>query len=123
MHREAADPGAVHESLELAVELGEAGLLGSAGSLVGDLDCGTRGGADQHEQDSGGDEDAGDRRLVPHHSPISRLFPVRSDRQVTLVVEALAGSGAGLVGERLWPGSGIPAPSGQIDPGRGGRQR
>jgi hypothetical protein len=28
---------------------------------------GPGGGADQHEQDSGGNEDAGDRRSVPHH--------------------------------------------------------
>jgi hypothetical protein len=28
---------------------------------------GPRGGADQHEQDSGGDEDAGGRRSVPHY--------------------------------------------------------
>jgi hypothetical protein len=38
VHREVAAAGAGHEALELAVELGEAGLLGSAGSPVGDLD-------------------------------------------------------------------------------------
>jgi hypothetical protein len=47
-----------HGEIVVLQDLGEGGGLGR---------CGTRGGADQHEQDSGGDEDPGDRRFAPHH--------------------------------------------------------
>jgi hypothetical protein len=57
-----------HRGVDLAqpvpFEHGEAVLLHHLGGRRG----GTRGAADQHDHDSGGDEGAGDRRSMPHQT-------------------------------------------------------